>query len=138
MEKDFPISELRVIHMTTCHRDEATGKFRSNMHPSAYMMHESQVETFKIAIILLHHEVGNPHHKDEEGKPKSLPLNNLWQLEVYKIDLQSEARWWSSPTNHLSTDGAKLNSLTSRERLWAHPDLLASEREAEEWEEKYD
>lgn len=114
--KDFPISELRLVSLF----------IKGSSNPTIHMCHESQVELLVKASINLHH----------------LRLENLWFIRVQKLELETRSYWWCTENldkNH-DPNGAQLNypKYSSTDRVWAHPDLLKEEREAERQEILWD
>jgi len=119
--RDFPISELRVVKLRF---DSDRSRWQEEL------MHESQVETYLKAKLELHFLPGeNPHNK-KQATP-------LWEARVAKLGSPT-SYWHTSPGLHAGDEGAYIIPTYSGKRLWAHPDLLASEKEAEELEAEFD
>jgi hypothetical protein len=142
---NFPISELRIVYVYMAgpieRRRIREGELASHVpsQPSVRMMNFVEVPTFVEATIRLHHTHGNPHHKNDDGTPKPCPLDNLWKIEVARLNMITQSYWWCSPTLHESPDGAQLNQEEiTRERLFAHPYLLQLEAEGREAEERWE
>jgi hypothetical protein len=100
--------------------------FKGGGSPRTHMMHQSQVDTFLKATIRLHHTHGNPHLE-----PAKQMLANLWEVRVHGVEVPTVSYWWCAESLQAKdAKGAKLNPPSIRStRLWAHPDLLASETE---------
>lgn len=119
---DFPISELRIVEIWLHHN------LQVSPHTERHMMHMSQVETFVKATVDLHHTRGNVH--------SGVRLDNLWEVRVNKLNLDTKAYWWGSPEQkNNDPNGAKINDTNWGERVWAHPELLAEERRIEDSED---
>jgi hypothetical protein len=102
--RDFPISQLRRINVCT----------KASVHPSIYMMHESEVDAFVAACV----------KRFETGDTPS-----LWIITEGKLGLDAKSSWWSSPTLEENDPlAAKLNDYFPYKRLWAHPDVVAREK----------
>lgn len=138
--RDYPLSQLRIVKVSILEPTERAQGIRHDDHPQIHYMHESQVDAFVYAKIQLHHVVGNPHHRDAEGKPIECKLDNLWEIKVARLDTQTISYWWSAPSLQSNDPlSAKLNQLTFFERIWAHPELTAYEDrlQAEEARREY-
>jgi hypothetical protein len=119
MNRDYPLSELRIVETY----------LKGNHIPQIHYMHKDQVDTFVEATIQLHHVVGNPHHRDEQGNPKECRLDNLWQIRVCELETETASYWWCVPDLQKNNDtkGAQLNQTNPpfRGYVWRHPDLIA-------------
>lgn len=137
-DQDFPISELRVV------------RYRFQFGEDRWtqeLMHVSQVQDFVKAKLELHWEPGvNPRKYKmllQDGATPSQARNGsraavMWEIRVSRFDpKQAEEFWHTTPGlgQELSRDGARvLQTYKHDERVWAHPDLLADEKRAEEQE----
>lgn len=128
MSTDYPISELRLV--------EVYLKGHKECH--THYMHKDQVDIFVESTIQLHHVVGNPHHRNEDGTPKECRLDNLWKIRVRNLETETKSYWWCTPDLQKNDDpkGAKLNQVIPfliGGWVWMHPALLAEEmRQARE------
>lgn len=130
---DFPISELRIVKIFLYNSERP-------QLPLTYMMHEAEVETFIKATVKLHHTLGNPNHLDSEGRQVVLKLDNLWEIIVLRVAVDTATYWWcSEKLCKGDTFGARLNEISDYRRVWANPKLLQLEKEdrAEEEREEY-
>jgi hypothetical protein len=97
--------------------------------PGVYYMHEDQVPIFVRATVTLHQTNGNPHISSGKGPP-----DQLWEIRVYRLEVRTLSYWWCAADlqrNH-DPEGAQLNfEQVWGERVWAHQELLAQEREAD-------
>lgn len=126
---DYPISQLRIVTLSM--RKQGSMPATTTTH----MCHVGQVEQLVKASVKLHHGTGNPH----TGRP----LDNLWEIRVQKLKVETVSYWWCCEDlqrNH-SPAGAQLNEINHgiSSRVWAHPELLTFEREKarQEEEEEY-
>lgn len=130
--RDFPISELRLVHLDI--RNPEVRRKGIYPRPSVHFMHESQVDTFVEASIRLHQTEGNPHIKDRTG---GVPPDQLWEIKVGHLELNTASYWWCCADLGKNEDpkGAQLNDPKSPIRVWAHPELLRHEARLEEEED---
>lgn len=126
--RDFPISELRIVRIYI--RTPLMRQNGSHDPPSDHFMHKDQVDTFVAASIALHQTKGNPHTKNG-------PPDQLWEIRVHSFKVDTNSYWWCTMDLKKNDDpnGAQLNQTCLGERVWAHPELLAQERRAEEMED---
>lgn len=121
---DFPIKELRRV---SYHMEGAT-------IPSERFMHESQVDVFVAAIVELHftREV-NPHiakwNEQEPNRPNKSDGKTARVREIYvgKFFDRAGPYWWTTSGMEDNGKGASILLGWDDERVWAHPDILASE-----------
>lgn len=115
---DFSISDLRIVVLVFKGKE-----IKRAGHSSLHYMHKDQVDPFVQASIKLHHLPGKWIEKEKRFEV----LANLWEVRLKKLHNEEVSHWWCGAAYIIQ-------DFIGEERLWAHPDLIALDEEADRLE----